>query len=61
MQVIYQNKDEEEVSERADTLDFDICTERIYRCVKGECVSRFRVRRLGIHISSIEKRVWEKR
>ena len=41
MQVIHQDKDKENSSRRADTMNSLICTGRIGRCMEEEYIRRF--------------------
>ena len=66
MQTIFEDEDEKSNGKRAGSMDTIIYTERVSRCVKRECVRRFRDRRTRIQVSKgifgrIKKGVWRRR
>ena len=57
MQTIYQNENERKDSEKADTMDFDIYTEMIGKCLEGEYTGRLGISVSRRFVSSIEEEV----
>ena len=51
MQIIFEDKDERNNSRRTNLIDLVIYTGRICRCVEGEFIGGFRIRRSRIWIS----------